>query len=439
MRSLVVILCLWALLVVGQEQPDPSYDHQNVTYDATTAPVQAVASLTVTPFFSPDHSVDTQTALVQSAQNIIRIGIPGWDSWNGCTDATNTSYGCTVQDQRTNESFPIFAAVLNAINQGITVQILTNNYSQPYYPDFIDPLGFLSIAGADVRYFTTVTFIHSKYISVDGKKAAVSSVNFSHASFMMNREAGFVIENNEDILAFLDGVFDADFAKAKPWETISYSPSDMKIIKDPSPLQVVIPPPYEFNDSYVTPLTPVTGYMNIEAITSPDMAYTTIMADLQSASDVQVYIYQITDDMCDYVSNNTNVVSTILVSNEIYSKTDYYAAKACYTRLYDQGMTIRKTAEHMYDYSHQKFWIINKKIVYLSTGNWGATDYPMGSSVFPPYNNSAEWRLTNRDFTIKITNEDIVAIFQKLIDEDYERGWDWSPSKDAEHEDEMYF
>lgn len=33
---------------------------------------------------------------------------------------------------------------------------------------------------------------HAKYISVDGATAAVSSVNFSKTSFLMNREAGFV-------------------------------------------------------------------------------------------------------------------------------------------------------------------------------------------------------------------------------------------------------
>jgi len=424
---LVGLLCLWGVSL-GQEPADPVYDHQNITYQATIAPVKTTASLTVTPFFSPDHSVDTETALVQSAQSIIRIGIPGWDSWNGCTDATNTSYGCSVFDQRTNESFPIFAAVLNAINQGIKVQILTNNYSQPYFPGLIDPLGFLTLAGADVRYFTTVTFIHSKYISVDGKKAAVSSVNFSHTSFMMNREAGLVIESNADILAFLDSVFDADFAKAVPWETISYSSSDMKIIKDPTPLKVVVPPPYKFNGSYVTSLTPVTGSMDIEAIASPDMAYTTIMDDLSTASDVQVYIYQITDDMCDYISNYSKVVTTILVSDEIYDKQDYYSAKACYTRLYKQGLTIRKTNSKMYTYSHQKFWIVNKKVLFLSTGNWGGTDYPMGSSTFPPYNSGNAWRLTNRDFTIQITNVGVVAIFQNLLTQDYERGYDWSPS-----------
>jgi len=72
-------------------------------------------------------------------------------------------------------------------------------------------LGFLKLAGADVRYFTTVTFLHSKYISVDGKKAAVSSVNFSFTSFMENREAGLLIEDDDDILEDRDDMEDAPF------------------------------------------------------------------------------------------------------------------------------------------------------------------------------------------------------------------------------------
>lgn len=49
---------------------------------------------------------------------------------------------------------------------------------------------------------------------------------------------------------YLDNVFDADFAKAVPWETISYSASDMAIIQDKTPLPVVVPPAYQFNGSY---------------------------------------------------------------------------------------------------------------------------------------------------------------------------------------------
>lgn len=426
---LIVFVLFVVALVNGQQPADPIYDHQTVTYVAKTSPVNSTENITVTPFFSPDHSIDVETSLVESAQTIIRIGIPGFDSWGSCTWASNTSYGCTVEEQR-NESFPIFPALLNALHRGVTVQILTNNYSQPYFAGLIDPLGYLTLAGADVRSFTTVTFIHSKFISVDSKKSAVSSVNFSKTSFMKNREAGLVIEDSNTIQSFLDSVFDADFAVAVPWQTITYSNSDMAIIKDTTDLPVTVPPSPQINNSYVTPLVSVSGYVDIQAITSPDFAYETIVAAMEDATDIQVYIYQITDDMCDYISNHSSIFKTILVSNSIYDKPDYLAAKACYTRLYKQGLTIRETEEHVFSYSHQKYWIIDYKTLFVSTGNWGGSDYPYGSNTFPPFaTGGSAWRLTNRDFTIKIVNEDIVKIFQTTLYEDYDRGWDWSPEK----------
>jgi len=107
---------------------------------------------------------------------------------------------------------------------------------------------------------------------------------------------------------------------------------------------------------------------------------------------------------------------------------DYKDATACYTRLYKEGFTIRKTEAYLYTYSHQKYWIVDDEVVFLGTGNWGATDYPTGSDEFPPYGRG--WRLINRDYTIAITNKDIVDIFLTTFDEDYKRGYDWYPKKD---------
>jgi phosphatidylserine/phosphatidylglycerophosphate/cardiolipin synthase-like enzyme len=428
LSGVVVAVFCFVVLVAGPAHglpSDPSYDHQKATYNSTYLPHNNTQSATVTPFFSPDHSIDTETNLVQSATTLIRIAIPGWDSWIGCSYATNTSYGCPVATQRNNETFPIFAAVLNALHAGVTVQILTNNYNQTYTPDLIDPLGFLKLAGADVRYFTTVTFLHSKYISVDGKKAAVSSVNFSFTSFMENREAGLLIEDDDDILEYLEGVFDSDFAQALPWETITYSAADMAIIEDPSPLPVIIPAARVYNGSYVTPLTAITGYMDIEVMASPDFSYDAITSRLSTAEDVKVYMYQITDDMCYFMTNYSDTFSDILVSDSIYDEHDYEDATACYTRLYKDGFTIRKTEPKLYTYSHQKYWIVDLETVFLGTGNWGATDYPAGSDTFVPY--GPGWRLINRDFSVAITNKDIVAIFLKTFEEDYKRGYDWYP------------
>lgn len=45
------------------------------------------------------------------------------------------------------KSFPLFAALLNAINRGVTVRILTNYYVTPCDAGLIDPISFWALAG----------------------------------------------------------------------------------------------------------------------------------------------------------------------------------------------------------------------------------------------------------------------------------------------------
>lgn len=135
----------------------------------------------------------------------------------------------------------------------------------------------------------------------------------------------------------------------------------------------------------------------------------------------------------------------MLVAEYIFDKGDYEQAYKCYDSLYNAGVPFYKTAADMYKFSHQKFWILDD-VVWISTGNemntdsilgnWGSTDYPSGSSVFPPYSSSG-WRLTNRDFSLRvilascvilqIKNAEVVSQFQTVLEEDYTRGEPWYP------------
>ena len=99
---------------------DPCYDHQTQTYDARFKPASNCEDMcTVTPYFSPDHSLDTYISLIESATETIDIYTPGFDSWSYCThykkECDNECIGCTLDNQR-NESFPVFPALLNAIH-----------------------------------------------------------------------------------------------------------------------------------------------------------------------------------------------------------------------------------------------------------------------------------------------------------------------------------
>ncbi|KAJ3445789.1 cardiolipin hydrolase [Anaeramoeba flamelloides] len=437
----LIFVTIFLLKQIGCATP-PSYDHQKMTYVANHEPVTMdSADLTITPFFSPDNSIQTLTSLVESAEKRIDIGIPGFSSWSGCSYAKDGKLGCSASKQRNDEKFTIFPALLNALHRGVEVRILTNNYnSVPTYEDqLIDPLTFLKLAGADVRYFNTVTFLHTKYMQIDGKKGTISSVNYSHCSFMENREAGVVFEGTSahTLLSFLDEIFGFDFKQATPMKAHPYNSASMAIIKDQTPISYTLPKPYNFKNAYVTPVTPVKGkFDNLQINASPDFSRSSLISQIQQAqTSFAVMIYQINDDgLCDMLEDLSLKLGKdnvkILVSRHIYGYDDWVTSQVCYKKLYKAGVKIQLTKSGGYQYSHQKFWIVDGQHLGMSTGNWSPTDYPDGSDVFPSYQaDSSKWRKTNRDYTISLTNKDVVSIFQKVLDEDFERGSQYVPNQ----------
>ena len=150
---------------------DPDYDHQTETYTAHFNPVTVTdQAMTLTPFFSPDHSIDTLTNMIQAVSygGKIDIGTPSYSSWSSCTSYGSCN-GCSIADMK-QEPFPMFPAILNAVHQKkATVRILTNNYNDKTCEGDISPWDFLVLNGVDVRYYTSTTFMHAKYLAVDGK------------------------------------------------------------------------------------------------------------------------------------------------------------------------------------------------------------------------------------------------------------------------------
>jgi len=171
--------------------------------------------------------------------------------------------------------------------------------------------------------------------------------------------------------------------------------------------------------------------MEVTVVTSPDDAWNTISGALNATSEsFALYIYQVTaSDFCDEVLRFSQQFPNnfkMLVSNTIYDSDDQKAAIVCYTNLYNNGVNIYETELNTYEYSHQKYWILDGTTVWLSTGNWSPTDYPPGGDVFPVYGESG-WRNSNRDYTVKISHPDVVSIFQTVLDEDYSYGEQWAP------------
>jgi len=250
---------------------------------------------------------------------------------------------------------------------------------------------------------------------------------------MKNREAGVIIEGPDAgaILDFMDTVFEFDWNQGIDWPTPSYDSDWQYYIDDTSEIPVPKPTPYPFDNVYVTGLETITDKMEIEVTTSPDDAWNTISAALNATTkSFELYIYQVTaSDFCDEVlgfSQKFPGSFKMLVSNTIYDQTDQAAAIVCYTNLVNNGVNVYETELDTYEYSHQKYWILDGTTVWLSTGNWSPTDYPPGGNTFPVYGESG-WRNSNRDFTVKITHPDVVSIFQTVLTEDYSYGLPWTP------------
>lgn len=207
------------------------------TYTDAHKPVSVDGSINLELFFSPDHSIDTVTNLIQQAPqgSRIDIGTPSMDSWVGCTYGDSGCQGCNVTGMR-GETFPVFPAILNAAHQrDISFRVISNNYNTPTCEGQIAPFDWLALQSSiEVRYFASVTFLHEKYLQVvppagtpgangtaSGRKGSVSSVNWSRTSFTKNREAGVVLVGKgggeETLLDALTDVFEDDWSRSTPY------------------------------------------------------------------------------------------------------------------------------------------------------------------------------------------------------------------------------
>ncbi|EFC41378.1 PLDc domain-containing protein [Naegleria gruberi] len=437
--SLATLLCAIILFTTTQLV---LADLQNTTYNSPFLPLNIPrANIGLTPLFSPDHSTKEETELVMSAKKTIDIAIPGFDSWSGCTYPKDGCMGCSATDLLNNEKFPIFQVLINQIVQhGVKVRLLTNKYDDKMCSGKMDLLTYLKIAGADVRYYTTTTFLHAKYITIDGCKSAISSINFSQTSFRRNREAGILVNecnNAAGVVKFSQGVFEYDFFHGVPLDVdySQYSKSDIHMIQT-STATVTIPENMhfancdassgdiqEFNDNY-----------NISISASPDYAYGFLMSALnQVKKSLKISIYEISHpDLCDYVIQlgNKGINLKIFASHYVFAKSEALEAYQCYRKLVDNNINVVLSAKQCLEFSHEKYWVIDDNILMMSTGNWRGSDYPNPPYVFPPKKgNSSTWRNVNRDFTLRIDGQTaILKKFLAVLDNDYQQGYPYSPS-----------
>lgn len=362
---------------------------------------------------------------------------PGFGSWSGCTRGDpkdgEICMGCSLWYQRDRERFPIFSALLNAVHKGVKVRILTMDYGTPDCPKKISCLPFLALNGVEIVYFTSLTFMHVKYIEVDGVKASVSSVNFSYTSFMLNREAGllFTGASAKPVIAFYQSAFQRDFSAGLPVNVTYYQglydAYDLKEITNPATIPIVIPSPDAKVDNATTynpVLKTISAPSYLELDASPDFARHLLLEKYVAKNTFEIMIYQINEPyLCQALLDMQarGVTVTVLISSRIYSRPACIQANQCYAKLQAAGIAVRMTPLY-YTFSHQKFWIYDGTMVGLSTGNWAPTDFPQTSgtgvqgsnTIFPPFGQPG-WRDTNRDFLVYFNSKPVCVFCMKII------------------------
>eukprot|EP00730_Choanoeca_flexa_P011949 TRINITY_DN2962_c0_g1_i1.p1 TRINITY_DN2962_c0_g1~~TRINITY_DN2962_c0_g1_i1.p1 ORF type:complete len:487 (+),score=104.84 TRINITY_DN2962_c0_g1_i1:86-1546(+) len=412
---------------------DPTFDHQTVAYKSQFQPVsKSQAQLDVMPYFSPDHSAQVLVDLIDSATETLDIFTPGFSSWSHCTTYNGCS-GCPVSTCN-NEKFPVFPALLNALNRGVKIRIITNNFEGSTCDGLIAPLDFLVLAGVQVKYYTTTTFMHAKFMVVDGKRVSISSVNWTRNSILNDREAGVVVSGTDVgfVVDFVNGVYSHDWSQATDYKVNqTYSSSDMAIIQSKDKRPVIVPAGPTRPDVTPTP-SPISVTADTTLWTSPDFSYPQLMHQLDGVkSSFDLYIYQVTDTrLCQKLEDmvRSGIQLRLLVSKYIYGDTDYYRAKDCYEKLYAADITIRLAWSFGFSfYNHQKFWIIDNSTVTVATGNWSPSDYPGNADETYPPHNQPGWQSINRDFTIAIADKQVVDVFATTLNKDYTNATNWQP------------
>ena len=211
-------------------------------------------------------------------------------SWSNCThnkDCASTCTGCTIEQQK-NEPFPVFPALLNAIHErGVKVRILTNNFTKMMVAcaGRITPLDWLALNNVEMRMYTSTTFQHAKFIMIDkGTKTAISSVNWSHTSFLKNREAGVILEDCScSAITFYQSVFEYDWDNGVKYTlTREYSLPEIKIITNTSHMPYTVLKSKRVPGAFVTQLIPHSNVEIRKVYTSPDNARDLLISSLRN-------------------------------------------------------------------------------------------------------------------------------------------------------------
>jgi len=163
--------------------------------------------MNVTPFVSPDTTLEAMLWVIGRAQVTLDIQIP------------YVSNSSAVVDQLLN-------AIIAAKHRGVTVRIIMEegrNDNEDVGLEFAKEN--IPICWMDSRFFAT---LHNKAFIADGRIVLICSVNWSEESISENRETGVVIEH-EGVAGWYQAVFDYDWGiaeyEAPDYVNVGWSPN----------------------------------------------------------------------------------------------------------------------------------------------------------------------------------------------------------------------
>lgn len=467
------------------------FDHQKRPYAAHILPVEIfenlyekstreeenilgtrpnVSGCTVTPFFSPESSLTVAESVINDAKTSVDIFTPGVKFWSRERRNDTSCGGVLPSRAMEKESFPVFFALLNAARRNVTVRVLTNKYDEEEVgcDGRVTMKDFLSLAGVQVRYYQSTSFLHAKYIARDGGKVlSISSVNWSRESMRENREAGVILQGRDSLMTKTlfdrasNRAFEYDWKRAqKHTRNIEdITEEEMAIIKGttsggvkPAEKEVATENMGRRNDiqndsskPFVTKMEPVLlgEGSSIEMFVSPDFSRETLLRFIRSAKKVvYIYTYQITDDeivdvLID-VSVNKNVKIFVMLSPRVYADWDRKKAGQVQTRLRKAGEgknIIVYSAPKHFRYSHLKFIVKDGRDgtfeTLLMTGNLSPSDFPRGN-MFEPCHGKSSCNRANRDVNVLFREEDgaVASKFLEVFEGDLKMSTDYSnPTK----------
>ena len=431
---------------------------------------QNFSGCTVTPFFSPESSLTVAESVINDAKTSVDIFTPGVKFWSRERRNDTSCGGVLPSRAMEKESFPVFFALLNAARRNVTVRVLTNKYDEEEVgcDGRVTMKDFLSLAGVQVRYYQSTSFLHAKYIARDGGKAlSISSVNWSRESMRENREAGVILQGRDSLMTKTlfdrasNRAFEYDWKRAqKHTRNIEdITKEEMAIIKGttsggvkPAEKEVATENMVRRNDiqndsskPFVTKMEPVLlgKGSSIELFVSPDFSRETLLRFIRSAKKVvYIYTYQITDDeivdvLID-VSVNKNVKIFVMLSPRVYADWDRKKAGQVQTRLRKAGEgknIIVYSAPKHFRYSHLKFIVKDGRDgtfeTLVMTGNLSPSDFPRGN-MFEPCHGKSSCNRANRDVNVLFREKDgaVASKFLEVFEGDLKMSTDYSnPTK----------